>query len=92
MNSKVISFSGMMIAVVLFFASGHIIGNQQVFAFGGYGGHGFGHYYSPGFGHYYSPGFGPGYSYGPGYPIDPIVPCGGGPYSIINGQAVCTTA
>jgi hypothetical protein len=81
MNSKVISFSGMMFAVVLFFASGHMIGNQQVFAFGGFGGHGFSHYYSP--------GFGPGYSYSPGYPI---VPCGGGPYSITNGQIVCTPA
>ena len=35
-------------AVALFFASGHMIGNQQAFAFGGYGyGHGFGHYYAP---------------------------------------------
>ena len=58
-------------AVALFFASGHMIGNQQAFAFGGYGyGHGFGHYY------------------GPGYTVDN--PCGGGPYSIINGQIVCT--
>ncbi|MFY9798293.1 MAG: hypothetical protein WAK17_27355 [Candidatus Nitrosopolaris sp.] len=82
MNSKVISFSGMMIAVVLLFASGHI-GNQQVFAFGGYGGHG-------GFGgHGFSHGYSPRYSYGPGYPI---FPCGGGAYSIINGQTVCIPA
>lgn len=54
-NSKVVSFSGMMIAVTLFLASGHI-GNQQVFAFGG---HGFSHGYST------------RYNYGPGYPIFP---------------------
>jgi hypothetical protein len=81
MNPKIVSFSGMTIAAVaLFFASGHMIGNQQAIAFGGHGfGHGFGHYYGPGLGHYY----------GPGYPLDN--PCGGGPYSIINGQIVCTT-
>jgi hypothetical protein len=77
-NSKVFSFSGMMIAVVLFFASG-----QQIFAFGGNGGHAA--YDSHGF----SRGFGPGYSYGPGYPI---FPCGSGPYSTTNGQIVCTPA
>jgi hypothetical protein len=93
MNPKIISFSGMTIAAVaLIFASGTTLGNQQVFAFGGYGfghgfGQGFGHYYGPGFGHYYGPGF--GHYYGPGYPV--YNPCGGGPYSIINGQIVCTT-
>jgi hypothetical protein len=71
MNSKVISFSGIVFAVVLSFASGHTIGNQEVLALGGYGGHGFSH------------------GYGPGYPI---FPCGSGPYSIINGQIVCTPA
>ena len=72
----------MTIAVVLFFASGHMIGNQQAFAFGGYGyGHGFGHYYGHGFGHYYGP------NYGSGYPA--YIPCDGEPYSIINGQIVC---
>ena len=69
----------MTIAAVALFFAGHMIVNQQAFAFGGYGyGHGFGHYYGPGFGHYYSPG----------YPV--YVPCGGGPYSIVNGQIVCT--
>ena len=88
MNRKTLSFSGMTIAAVaLFFASGHMIGNQQAIAFGGYGyghgfGHGFGHFYGPGLGHYYGPGF------GPGYPV--YNPCGGGPYSIISGQIVCT--
>jgi hypothetical protein len=49
-NSKVVSFSGIMMAVVLFFATGHIE-NQQVFAFGGYGNHGGfgGHGYNPGY-------------------------------------------
>lgn len=81
MNPKIITFSGMTIAAVaLFFTSGTTFGNQQVFAFGGYGlGHGYGHYYGPGFGHYYVPG----------YPV--YNPCGGGPYSIVNGQIVCTT-
>lgn len=85
MNPKIVSFSGMTIAAVaIFFASGHI-GNQPAIAFGGYGyghgfGHGFGHFFGPGLGHYY---------YGPGYLLDN--PCGGGPYSIINGQIVCTT-
>ncbi|MFY9869252.1 MAG: hypothetical protein WAK17_06005 [Candidatus Nitrosopolaris sp.] len=105
MNPKIVSFSGMTIAAVaLFFASGHMIGNQQAIAFGGHGfgpglghyyGPGIGHYYGPGIGHYYGPGlghyYGPGlgHYYGPGYPLDN--PCGGGPYSIINGQIVCTT-
>lgn len=79
MNPKIISFSGMTIAVALFFASGHMIGNQQAFAFGG-------HHYGPGFGHYYGPGF--GHYYVPGYRM--YNPCGGGPYSIVNGQIVCT--
>jgi hypothetical protein len=86
MNPKIVSFSGMTIAAVaIFFASGHI-GNQSAIALIGYGhgsGHGFGHYY-------YGPGFGHGlghYYYGPGYLDNP---CGGGPYSIINGQIVCT--
>jgi hypothetical protein len=89
MNPKIISFSGMTIAVVLFFASGHMIGNQQAFAFGSLGhyGSGFGHYYGPGFGHYHGPGF--GHYYVPGYPV--YNPCGGGPYNMINGQIVCTT-
>ncbi len=53
MNRKIFSFSGMTIAAVaLIFALDHMIGNQQAFAFRGYGyGHGFGH----GFGHYYGP-------------------------------------
>jgi hypothetical protein len=79
MNSKIMSFSGMMIAVVVFFASDNMVGNQQIFAFGRYWDHGA----------YSSHGFGPGYSYSPGYPI---FPCGSGPYSTINGQIVCTPA
>jgi hypothetical protein len=86
MNSRTIFFSGMAIAAVsIFFGSGHMIGNEKAFAFGGFG-HGFGHSFGHGFGHLYGPGF--GYSYGPGYVIDN--PCGGGPYSIIDGQIVCT--
>ena len=91
MNQKIVSLSGMTIAAVaLFFASGTTFGNQHVFAFGGFGhgfGPGFGHFYGPGFGHLYHPGF--GYYHSPGYVIDN--PCDGGPYSIINGQVVCTT-
>lgn len=85
MNPKIVSFSGMTIAAVaIFLASGHI-GNQQAIAFGGSGyghgfGHGFGHFFGPGLGHYY---------YGPGNVL--VNPCGGGPYSIIDGQIVCTT-
>ena len=83
MNPKIISFSGMTIAVVLFFASGHMIGNQQAFAFGSLGhyGSGFGHYY----GHYHGHGF--DHYYVPGYPM--YNPCGGGPYTMINGQIIC---
>jgi hypothetical protein len=71
----VMPFSVMMIAVALFFASSPMIGDQQVFAFNGYGGHGFSH------------GYGLRYSYG-----YPRFPCGGGPYSVINEQTVCTPA
>jgi hypothetical protein len=79
MNPKIISFSGMTIAAVALFFASVTFGNQQVFAFGGYGfGHGLGHYYGPGFGYFE-----------PSYPV--YNPCGGGPYSIINGQIVCTT-
>jgi hypothetical protein len=93
MNRRTIFYSGMAIVTVsIFFGSGHMIGNEKVFAFGGFGhgflGHGFGHgFLGHGIGHFYGPGF--GYSYGPGYVIDN--PCDGGPYSIIDGQAVCTT-
>ncbi len=73
-------------SIALFCISGATFGDQ-VFAFGGFGvGHGFGHFYGPGFGHYYGPGFG---YYVPGDPV--YNPCGGGPYSIVNGQIVCTT-
>jgi hypothetical protein len=59
----------------------------KVFAFGGIVHGGFGHgFLGHGFGHFYGPGLG---YYGPGYVVDN--PCGGGPYSIIDGQAVCTT-
>jgi hypothetical protein len=93
MNRRTIFYSGMAIVTVsIFFGSGHMIGNEKVFAFGGFGhgflGHGFGHsFLGHGFGHFYGPGF--GYSYSPGYVIDN--PCRGGPYSIIDGQIVCTT-
>jgi hypothetical protein len=72
-------------AVSLFCTSGHN-GNQRAIAFGGLG-HGFAHFHGPGFGHLYGPGF--GYYYSPGYVIDN--PCDGGPYSIVDGQVVCTT-
>lgn len=72
-------------SIALFFASATF--GDQVFALGGFAsGHGFGHFYSPGFGHYYGHGFG---HYVPGYPV--YNPCGGGPYSMINGQIVCMT-
>jgi hypothetical protein len=92
MNRRTIFYTGIVVTVSIFFGSGHMIGNEKVFAFGGFGhgflGHGFGHgFLGRGFGHFYGPGF--GYSYGPGYVIDN--PCDGGPYSIIDGQAVCTT-
>jgi hypothetical protein len=88
MNRRTIFYSGMAIVTVsIFFGPGHLFGNQKVFAFG-FGHGGFGHgYLGHGFGHFYGPGF--GYYYGPGYVIDN--PCGGGPYSIIDGQVVCTT-
>jgi hypothetical protein len=75
----IIIFFGLTIAVLsLFFSSDHIIGNQKAFASGSVGyGNGFVHSYRPALGHYYNPGY-------------PINPCGGGPYSTINGQIVCT--
>jgi len=77
MNGKIIFFGGVSIALLsLLFGSDHMIGNQKVFAFGGYG-NGSAHFYRPNFGYHYSPGY-------------PINPCGGGPYSIVNGQIVCT--
>jgi hypothetical protein len=86
MNRRTIFFSGMAIVTVsIVFGSGHMIGNEKVFAFGGIGHGGFGH---GGFGHGFL-GHGFGHFYGPGYVVDN--PCGGGPYSIIDGQAVCTT-
>jgi hypothetical protein len=79
MNGRIIFFGGLTIALLsLLFGSDHMIGNQKVFAVGGYG-NGFAHSYHPDF----------GYHYGPGYPINP---CGGGPYNSINGQIVCTPA
>jgi hypothetical protein len=78
MNSKIVSFSGMAIAALaIFFASGHI-GNQPAIAYGEHGlGHGLGHFYGHGLGHYYGPGY-----------LGNL--CGGLPYSVINGQIVCT--
>jgi hypothetical protein len=76
MNGKII-FIGLIVASLpLLFGTDHMIGNQKVFAGGGYG---------KGFTHSYTPN----YHYSPGYPINP---CDGGPYSIINGQIVCTPA
>jgi len=96
MNTKTtitLSITVLASAVSLFCTSGHI-GNQQAIAFGGLGhdfahfhGPGIGHLHGPGFGHLYGPGF--GYYYRPGYLIDN--PCGGGPYSIVDGLVVCTT-
>jgi hypothetical protein len=90
MNRRIIFFSSMTIVTIVF-GSSYMIGNEKAFAFGGIGhgsfvhggfGHGFlGH----GLGHFYGPGLG---YYSPGYVVDN--PCGGGPYSIIDGQAVCT--
>lgn len=89
MSQKIVPICGMTITIALFFASGTTFGNQQAIAFVGIG-HGFGpwfgHFHGPFFGHLYRPGF--GYYYSPGYVIDN--PCGGGPYSIIDGQVVCT--
>jgi len=84
MNRRTIFFGGMAIVTVsIVFGSGHMIGNEKVFALGGIV-HGVGHgFLGHGFGHFYGPGLGPGYI------VDN--PCGGGPYSIIDGQAVCTT-
>lgn len=76
MNGKII-FIGLTVASLpLLFGTDHMFGNQKVFAVGGYG---------KGFTHSYTPN----YHYSPGYPINP---CDGGPYSIINGQIVCTPA
>jgi hypothetical protein len=88
MNTKTtitLSITVLAAAVSLFCTSGHI-GNQQAIAIGGLD-HDFAHFHGPGFGHLYGPGF--GYYYSPGYVIDN--PCGGGPYSIVDGQVVCTT-
>jgi hypothetical protein len=88
MNTKTtitLSITMLAAAVSLFCTSGHN-GNQRAIAFGGLG-HGFAHFHGPGFGHLYGPGF--GYYYSPGYVIDN--PCDGGPYSIVDGQVVCTT-
>jgi hypothetical protein len=89
MNRRTIFFSCMAIVTVsIVFGSGHLIGNEKVFALGGIGHGGFAHgFLGHGFAHgFYGPGLG---YYGPGYVVDN--PCGGGPYSIIDGQAVCTT-
>ena len=87
MNRRTIFYSSMaLLTASIFFGAGHMIGNEKVFAFGGFGHGGFGHgFLGHGFGHFYGPGLG---YYGPGYVLDN--PCGGGPYSIIDGQVVCT--
>jgi hypothetical protein len=76
MNGKIIFFGGLTIA--LLFGSYYMIANQKVFAVGGHG-NGFAHFYHPDFRYHYSPGY-------------PINPCGGGPYSVVNRQIVCTPA
>ena len=93
MNRNIFSFSGMTIAAVaLFFASGHMIGNQQVFAFGGYRAATLATVATLAMAATLATvatvATAQDTDYGPGYPIDN--PCGGGPYSIINGQIVCT--
>ncbi|MGC1931374.1 MAG: hypothetical protein WA667_20575 [Candidatus Nitrosopolaris sp.] len=74
MNSKIITFSGMTIAAVVLLFASGPTGNQQAIAYG----HGFGN----GFNH----GFGNGFNHG--YPV--YSPCGGGPYTIVGGQIICT--
>jgi hypothetical protein len=77
MNGKIIFFGGLTIVLLsLLFGSYCMMGNQKVFAIGSYG-NGLLHSYRP------------DYHYSPGYPINP---CGGGPYSVISGQIVCTPA
>ncbi|HXX97233.1 MAG TPA: hypothetical protein VEL11_08985 [Candidatus Bathyarchaeia archaeon] len=50
MNGKIIFFGGVSIALLsLLFGSDHMIGNQKVFATGGYG-NGFAHSFHPDFG------------------------------------------
>jgi hypothetical protein len=83
MDTKIsIVFSFIAIAAaVLLFAACPLVATQQAFAYGhgGYGGYGHG-----GYGGYGHGGYG-GYGHGPS-----MAPCGGGPYSIVNGQIICT--
>jgi hypothetical protein len=78
MDTKIsIVFSFIAIATaVLLFAAGTLVATHQVFAYG-HGGYGYG-----GHGGYGHGGYG---SNGPS-----MAPCGDGPYSIVNGQIVCT--
>ena len=95
MDTKIsIVFSFIAIAAaVLLFAAGPLVATHQVFAYGhgGYGGYGYGHggYGGYGYGHGGYGGYGYG-GYGNGGNGPSMAPCGGGPYSIVNGQIICT--
>ncbi|MGB6527769.1 MAG: hypothetical protein WBF33_06645 [Candidatus Nitrosopolaris sp.] len=82
MDTKIsIVFSFIAIAAaVLLFAAGPLVATYQVFAYG-HGGYGNGGYGNGGYG---NGGYGNG---GNGHSM---APCGGGPYSIVNGQIICT--
>ena len=81
MDTKIsIVFSFIAIAAVLLFAAGPLVATYHAFAYGhaGLGGYGRGGY--GGYGGYGHDGYG-GYS-------PSMVPGGGGPYSIVNGQII----
>ncbi|MGB6592157.1 MAG: hypothetical protein WBE68_11685 [Candidatus Nitrosopolaris sp.] len=92
MDTKIsIVFSFIAIAAaVLLFAAGPLVATYQVFAYGhgGYGGYGHGGY--GGYGGYGNGGNGGYGGYGNGGNGHSMAPCGGGPYSIVNGQIICT--
>jgi len=76
MNTRLLLVFGIVsvVAAILLFAAGPLIATYQAFAYG-HGGYG-------GYGH---GGYG---GYGGNGPS--MAPCGGGPYSIVNGQIICT--
>jgi hypothetical protein len=90
MDTKIsIVFSSIAIAAaVLLFPAGPLVTTYQAFAYGhgGYGGYGHGGY--GGYGGYGHGGYGGYGGYGGNGPS--MAPCGGGPYSIVNGQIICT--
>jgi hypothetical protein len=85
MDTKIsIVFSSIAIAAaVLLFPAGPLVTTYQAFAYGhggyGHGGYGYGGYGYGGYGHGGYGGYGPS-----------MAPCGGGPYSIVNGKIICT--